>query len=90
MPRAPILATLLTLAACQPAPGPDVPGPADHCGAADYAHLIGQHRDAAATIRPDGPIRLIGPDTAVTMDYSASRLNVIHDADGIITAIECG
>ena len=34
-------------------------------------------------------IRVVMPDSAVTQDFRADRLNVIVDASGNITALEC-
>ena len=35
-------------------------------------------------------LRWGGPDTVFTMDYREDRVNVIYDAEGIITKITCG
>ncbi|WP_298092232.1 I78 family peptidase inhibitor [uncultured Sphingomonas sp.] len=35
-------------------------------------------------------LRVIGPDTMVTMDYRIDRLNVETDAAGIVTRLRCG
>jgi hypothetical protein len=35
-------------------------------------------------------VRVIYPDTAVTMDYSADRLNFEVDRTGRITRVNCG
>lgn len=83
---------VILLAACQaeqPDPLPDAA--ADACGAAPLQELVGQEL-AAFTALPERttPTRIIGPDTAVTMDYRPERLNVEHDGDDIITRITCG
>jgi len=36
------------------------------------------------------PVRVIGPNTPVTKDYRLNRLNIIHDAAGVIIDIRCG
>jgi len=36
------------------------------------------------------PVRLIGPDSAVTMDYNPERVNIHHDGDFVITQITFG
>lgn len=60
----------------------------DTCGAAAYRGMIGT--PLAATTFPATPnIRVIQPDTVVTQDFRADRLNVIVDASGVITALEC-
>ena len=60
----------------------------DTCGAAQYRTMIGSNI-AAVTFPADAGIRIIQPDTVVTQDFSAQRLNVIADASGIITSLEC-
>lgn len=60
----------------------------DTCGAAQYRAMIGSNI-AAVTFPADSGIRIIQPDTMVTQDFSAQRLNVIADASGIITSLEC-
>lgn len=37
-----------------------------------------------------GRVRLIRPNTAVTMDYNAERINFVIDANETITSIRCG
>lgn len=58
----------------------------DICGARPYRARIGQPLNAAEI--PSGA-RVIGPDTVVTEDFRASRLNIITDANGVITALQC-
>jgi hypothetical protein len=60
----------------------------DSCGAAQYHAMIGTPL-AAASFPADPNIRIIQPDTVVTQDFRADRLNVIVDANGNITALEC-
>ena len=60
----------------------------DTCGAAEYEALIGTNV-AAVTFPADRNIRIIGPNQVVTQDFSAERLNVITDADGVITSLRC-
>lgn len=60
----------------------------DTCGAAQYRSMIGTNI-AAVSFPADSGIRIIQPDTMVTQDFSAQRLNVIVDASGIITSLEC-
>ncbi|MFO6464991.1 I78 family peptidase inhibitor [Jannaschia sp. KMU-145] len=61
----------------------------DTCGLDRFEGLIGRNIDSAA-IGAHVDHRVIGPDTAVTMDYLAERLNVRVDADGVITGLDCG
>ncbi len=60
----------------------------DTCGASQYRAMIGTNI-AAATFPADSGIRVIQPNTPVTQDFSAQRLNVIVDANGVITSLEC-
>jgi hypothetical protein len=60
----------------------------DTCGASQYQAMIGTNI-AAATFPADAGIRVIQPDTPVTQDFSPQRLNVIVDANGVITSLEC-
>lgn len=60
----------------------------DTCGASQYASLVGSNF-AAVTLPAGANIRIIQPNTPVTMDFSAERLNIITDANGIITSLEC-
>jgi hypothetical protein len=70
-----------------PAPTPPAD---DSCGAAQYAALVGQPF-SGATLPPEGSaVRYIHPDTQVTMDFRAERLNVDIDANGVITGFRCG
>jgi hypothetical protein len=105
MIRASMVAVALLAAACTPpaeepesAPEPVEPAavaPAtreeataqDACGAAQYASLVGSN--IAAVTLPTGSHRVIAPDTMVTMDFSATRLNIITNAEGVITELAC-
>lgn len=60
----------------------------DTCGASQYASLVGSNF-AAVTLPAGANIRIIQPDSMVTQDFSAERLNIITDANGIITSLEC-
>jgi hypothetical protein len=60
----------------------------DTCGAAAYRAMIGTSI-AAASFPATPQIRIIMPDSVVTQDFRADRLNVIVDASGNITALEC-
>ncbi|MEM8822680.1 MAG: I78 family peptidase inhibitor [Pseudomonadota bacterium] len=61
----------------------------DPCNAAAYATTIGSNI-AAVLFPAELNMRVIGPDTSVTMDFVPERLNVRLDADGTITALDCG
>ena len=60
----------------------------DTCGASQYASLVGSNF-AAVTLPAGANIRIIQPNQPVTMDFSAERLNLVTDANGIITSLEC-
>ncbi|MBC7769925.1 MAG: hypothetical protein H7124_14170 [Phycisphaerales bacterium] len=60
----------------------------DTCGAAQYRAMVGSQL-AAVTFPSDAGIRIIQPDTMVTQDFRADRLNVVVDASGVITGLEC-
>ena len=71
------IAALVALSACAAPPG-DAPVE-DACGAAAYQGLIGQ--PLPDDFDPDGPVRVFGPDDALTMDFVVQRLNVELDAE---------
>lgn len=60
----------------------------DTCGASQYSSLVGSNF-AAVTLPADSGVRIIQPDTMVTQDFRADRVNIIVDAGGIITSVEC-
>jgi hypothetical protein len=60
----------------------------DTCGAAQYRSLIGSNF-AAVTLSAGANIRIIQPNQPVTQDFSAERLNIVTDANGIIMSLEC-
>jgi hypothetical protein len=60
----------------------------DTCGAAQYSALIGSNF-AAVSFPAGANIRIIQPNQPVTQDFSPQRLNVITDANGLITSLEC-
>lgn len=69
--------------------------PGDPCGASKVATFVSQKATPAVRSRiaaevGHGTIRWIGPDTAVTEDYSPQRLNVTLDANDVITGANCG
>lgn len=91
----------LALFACAPA-GPadtavttseaaDVDGARDAvCAAEDFAYLVGQSRAEAVAANLPDPYRIYGEGDAVTMDYSANRVNVVIGEDEIVTEVTCG
>lgn len=83
------LALLAACAAPQMDDAPVMPAE-DTCGAAPHAALIGQNANALERVFLMGQVRVIHPDTAVTMDYRSERLNFIINGDGQIARITCG
>lgn len=83
-------AGLVALTACtdMPAPRPEAPGP-DACGASGYQSLIGRPL-AAVTLPADLDARTYAEGDPVTMDYRATRLNIVTDDDGTIIEVRCG
>ncbi|MDO5642175.1 MAG: I78 family peptidase inhibitor [Paracoccus sp. (in: a-proteobacteria)] len=88
-----LLALPVLLAACAPvppAPLPDAAAPAsDACKASRYQGLVGQDIRVLNISAMPQQVRVIGPDMAVTSDYRPDRLNIEHDARGVITGISC-
>lgn len=68
---------------------------ADECGAGKLDRWLNVlptdtvKAEIAATVG-DRPIRYYGPDDAITMDYSAERLNAELGEDGRIKRFRCG
>ena len=91
------LAGLSVLAACATVPQDAEPpvsgeGPCDASAAQD---LVGQRATqnlAAEAMELSGAreFRWIPPNSAVTMDYRSTRLNVEYDENTVVTAIRCG
>lgn len=57
-----------------------------------FDFLIGQTSDqAVAQITPMGrPYRVLTPGSMVTQDYSAERINLMIDENGIVQSVDCG
>jgi hypothetical protein len=100
-PIAPAAAlALVLLAACAtpppatvpPPPGPPLPPPGeDTCGAAAYAHTLGDdYRDVPPA--PEGRVfRVVCTTCAMTMDFNAERLNFFYDTTtGRVVRLTCG
>ena len=68
---------------------PPQPATALTCDADGSRGLVGQNITALKTMRFGVTVRIIGPDTLITADFSPDRLNIIHDQDGLITDIGC-
>jgi hypothetical protein len=62
----------------------------DICGATGFQGLVGQSGEIARLLDLDQPLRVIPPDTAVTMDYRPDRINFELDDQDRIATIRCG
>ncbi|MHA6325110.1 I78 family peptidase inhibitor [Roseivivax sp. CAU 1753] len=90
MSRFHALALGVALTACVEAGGtpPDSKGE-DPCGASEYAGSIGQPA-SSLTFPPDRSVRVLAPDSMMTMDYRIDRLNVLTDDTGLVIEFRCG
>jgi len=85
------LIALLALAACTQTPQPTLPPQMeDTCGAARYENLIGQDATALERVLILSQVRVIRPDTMITMDFRPERINFRIDDAEIIFRIDCG
>ncbi len=94
-PRAGRIIALMLLAACveTAAPPPlaiEPPLGEDTCDLAPARTLIGLDSSVIAILQRSSPVRVIGPDQPVTMDYNPDRLNVFTTAQGRIERVTCG
>ena len=85
---APILAALM-LAACVTTSEPE-PIDTDACLASGSQNLVGQSADILAAMTFPIGTRLIYPDTAVTEEFSAKRLNFVIGPSNRIEDVYCG
>jgi hypothetical protein len=102
MSSGPALLTILAaLTACGPMPatpppsapyaGPSVPAAVeDSCGARAQAGLVNQNVAALERVLIIGPVRVIGPGDAVTMDFNETRINFELNQFDQIARIFCG
>ena len=82
---------LLFLAACATTqPIPDAPSLPDTCGATDYVFLVGQPATALERVLIMDVVRIIRPETMVTMDYRANRINFMISDQEMISDVTCG
>ena len=81
---------LIVLAGCTAADPPLPPQLEDTCGATAFATLIGQNATALERVLLLGPVRVIRPGDAVTMDFRPDRVNFKIDDNETIQAIDCG
>jgi len=83
---------LIMLAACQTmAVLPALPSAEqDTCNAAQYSSLIGAHATDLERTLILQPVRVIRPDSLVTMDFLPTRLNFHINGRNEIARISCG
>ncbi len=81
-----------------PAPPPSSPAHPDMHDASAREALSAQIGKVAseallakiASARADKPVRVLGPGSAMTMDYRPDRLNILTDKDNVIIGLRCG
>lgn len=73
-----------------PRPPVDTIDVTDACGAAGLQRFVGQPVKAPGVPLEGPSVRHIYPDTIVTMDFRANRLNIEMEKDGKIVKIRCG
>lgn len=62
---------------------------ADTCGMAAYERYIGRPVSEIDRAALPPRTRIITPDMAVTMDFSAERLNIMVGTDGRVGSLRC-
>lgn len=85
----------MAIAACDPidpTPAkPVAPKPTDVCNATELQDLVGQPRSAIDKKRfKTSIVRYLKPDTAVTLDYSEQRLNIVLNENSTVIRVLCG
>ena len=74
-----------------PATTPVDRAPADACGAAAHAHLVGKNRSEIPVPVNPSQRRVACNTCPITEDFSPWRLNIFYDAKtGVITEVRCG
>lgn len=76
------------LSAC--VPEASQPVAEDSCGAGALQGLIGQGAGVLDGRQFTGPVRVVRPGMAMTMDYNPARLNVQVDDKNLIERAFCG
>jgi len=62
----------------------------DTCGGAQYGGLIGRDATVLEGVLILRQVRVLRPNSIMTMDYRAERLNFRVGEDGTLTRIFCG
>lgn len=81
---------LALIASCQLTDPTETTPRADACGASDLTYMVGKRAAEIDVSDTAETVRVIAPDSAVTMDHRPDRLNVHVDDDGVITKLTCG
>ena len=88
------LVLLLLLAGCAAPVAPPAPAPVardlSSCAAEPYRNLVGQPATALERVLIMRQVRLLRPDTMVTMDFRPERINFSINASGVIDDVYCG
>ena len=87
-----VVLTLPLLAACVPTPLPAPAPPVDlsSCSSDSVQSLIGGNISTVDTRPLAKTVRIIPPNSPVTMDFNPERLNIETDAAGVIVRMTCG
>lgn len=89
-----LILALFAAAACEPVEPqvakPQAPAVPNVCNANELQGLVGQKRSAIdrKAIKTN-LVRVLTPDSPVTLDYSEDRLNIVLGADGTIQRVMC-
>ena len=60
------------------------------CGAEQHQALIGAEFETLMATEILGPVRVIRPNSAVTMDFIEARLNIALDENDRVIRLSCG
>lgn len=85
-----LLILVLGVAGCKSDTPADFADAEDACGASALQDLVGENISALPSFPAEKRVRVIAPDSAVTMDHAPSRLNVTHDRENVILHVYCG
>jgi PBP1b-binding outer membrane lipoprotein LpoB len=66
------------------------PAKTDECKANELQYLVGKDRAVLNTMRFGVTVRILEPNSMITMDYSPSRVNIYINKNGKIQSINCG
>ncbi|MEM9350960.1 MAG: I78 family peptidase inhibitor [Pseudomonadota bacterium] len=98
------LLALIALSACAPQTGPTSGADGEpvlittarpdsagsECQADRFQSLVGKTHDDLLKTQILGPVRIIRPNQAVTMDFIATRLNIELNSEEVVTRVYCG